>query len=103
MKYCSSSAYKAAMTKNPHMTDFEVLSRRQIELGYKIRLYRELHNMTTTELAFRCSCFGKPFKVKFADAEISQYERLKHIPCEKKMNVLMLALGIKMEDLNKRN
>ena len=103
MKYMSASAYQAAKTKNPYMTDFQVISRRQVELGYHIRRYRETHEMTLQDLAFRCSCFGKPFKVKFTNVDISMYERLKSIPTERKMNILMMAIGITREDLDKRN
>lgn len=102
MKYTSWSAYRSAQTRNPHMVDFQMLSRRQVELGYQIRSYREKHEISTTDLAFRCSCFGKPFKVKVTSMDISKYERFQNIPTEKKMNVIMMAIGIKIEDLDKR-
>ena len=102
MKYMSYSAFKTAMTRNSYMTDFQVVSRRQVELGYLIRSFRESHDMTLQDLAFRCSCFGKPFKVKFTNVDISQYERFQSIPTERKMNVLMMAIGITKEDIDKR-
>lgn len=102
MKYTSWSAYRSARTKNPHMIDFQMFSRRQIEFGINLRRYRETHEMSTTDLAFRCSCFGKPFKVKVSNFDISCYERFQQIPSEKKMKVIMMAIGITMEDLNER-
>ena len=94
MNVWSSATYYAAKTRNSYMTDFQILSRRQVEMAYQIRLYRERHNITQTELAFRCSAFGKPFKVKFTSTDISNYERLVSIPREKKMNILLMAIGV---------
>lgn len=89
-----------AKTKNNKLMDFQVLSRRQVELAYCIRWFRYTHDMTLTQLANRCSHFGKPFKIKFSCAEIQNYETLAYAPTEKKMNVLMMAIGIKMNDLD---
>jgi len=101
MKYMSCAAYKAAETRNPHMMDFQIVSRRQVELGYKMRSFRESHNMSQRDLAFRCSCFGKPFNVKITNFDVSVYERFLRIPSQKKLEVLLKALNITMEDLDK--
>ena len=94
--------FRVYCPRNKQMTDFQILSRRQVELVFSVRQFRESHNMSQEQLAFRCSCFGKPFNVKFTSVDISNYERFQTIPTEKKMNVLMLAIGATMDDIDKR-
>lgn len=94
--------YYVCTHKNKEMSDFQILSRRQVELAYYLRRFRETHGITMSDLAFRCTCFGKPFNVKVVTSEISKYERLIDIPTQKKMKVVMMAIGVTMDDLDKR-
>ena len=85
--------------RNSYMTDFQVLSRRQIELAINIRAYRGNHNLSQLQFAKIATVFGLPQKIKFGRAEISNYENYKIIPSEKKMFVLLAAMNLTQEDL----
>lgn len=85
--------------RNPYMTDFQVLSRKQIELGIEIRAYRGKNKLSCKQFAMIASAYGAPYKVKFADLEISRYERFLTIPSEKKMYALLNTLHITLDTL----
>ena len=84
---------------NEYMTDFQVLSRRQVELAIQIRAYRAKYNLSQDQFAKIATAYGQPTHTKFAYAEISNYENYRTIPTEKKLNALLLTLHITLEDL----
>ena len=87
-------------TQNPYMNDFQVLSRRQVELAIELRAYRCRHNISQSQTAHIATAYGQPYKVKFTNAEISNYEKFISIPSENKMNALLNMIGITIEQLN---
>ena len=94
------AAHKTGSSKNQYMTDFTVVSRRQVELAIEIRAYRNRHGISMLQTAKIASAYGDPYKVKFSATEISKYERFITIPSEKKMNALLNMIGLEIEDLD---
>ena len=94
------AAHKAAKSKNQHMTDFMVVSRRQVELAIEIRAYRCKHKISQSQAARIASAYGMPYKTKFTNFDISNYERFISVPTENKMNALLDMLGLNIEDLD---
>lgn len=84
---------------NKHMTDYQILSRRQVELAIHIRAYRAKYNLSQDQFAKIATVYGQPMRIKFAQEEISCYENYQTIPTEKKMNALLMTLHITLEDL----
>ncbi len=87
-------------TSNTFLNDFQVVSRRAVELAIELRAYRNKHNISQTQAAHIASAYGIPYKVKFSQIEISSYEKFKTIPKENKMNALLNMLGITIEMLD---
>ena len=85
--------------RNEHMMDFQVVSRRQVELAINMREYRKEHDLSQVQFAKIATIYGVYQKVKFTHWEISKYENFKTIPSEKKMFVLLAAMGMDLEDL----
>jgi len=85
--------------RNNYMTDFQIVSRKQVELAIQIRAYRNKHELSQTQFAQIASVYGRPQKIKFATSEISSYENYKNIPSEKKMFVLLMAMHLNLEDI----
>ena len=87
-------------SSNSQMTDFQVVSRRAVELAIELRAYRNKHNISQNQTAHIATAYGIPYKVKFSQIEISSYEKFKTIPSENKMNALLNMLGITVEMLD---
>ena len=85
--------------QNKHMMDFQVISRRQVELAINIRAYRCNHHLSQEQFARIATVYGSPQKIKFSGTEISKYEKYQTIPSEKKMFVLLAAMNIDLDDL----
>ena len=84
---------------NEHMTDFQILSRRQVELAIQIRAYRAKYNLSQNQFAKIATVYGQPIHTKFAQKEIGRYENYQTIPTEKKLHALLMTLHITLEDL----
>lgn len=87
-------------TKNRYMSDFQIVSRRQVELAMCLREYRRRNNISQNDFVEIANIYSRPYNVKFTNYDISVYERYLVIPGEKKMNVLLAILGIQIEDLD---
>lgn len=85
--------------QNKHMMDFQILSRRQVELAINLRAYRGNHRLSQQQFARIATVYGTTQKVKFNAQEISRYENYQTIPSEKKMFVLLAAMNIDLDDL----
>jgi len=94
------ASHKAAKSKNQYMTDFTVVSRRQVELAIELRAYRCKHKISQTQTAKIASAYGMPYKISFSNADICNYERFITLPSENKMNALLDMLGLSIEDLD---
>ena len=84
---------------NPLLSDIQLISPKQIELVYKIREYRMEHSLTQSQFAKIATIYGNPFKIKFENCEISNYERFKATPSLKKMCIILKILGVEYDDL----
>lgn len=96
---------KKALSGNPknqnkHMMDFQIISRRQVELAINIRAYRGNHNLSQSQFAKIATVYGAPQKIKFSVTDISRYENYQTIPSEKKMFVLLAAMDLDLDDLS---
>ena len=87
-------------TSNSQMNDFQVVSRRAVELAIELRAYRNKHQISQRQMAHIASAYGMPFKVKFTQYDISHYEKYLTIPTENKMYALLNMLGITIEMLD---
>ncbi len=80
---------------NRYMTDFQVLSRRQVEFGIFLRSYRRINNLSLKQLANIATLRG----IRVSEMDISKYELFKAVPSERKMNVLLQIMNITIDDL----
>lgn len=85
---------------NPYLNDFQVISRRQVELAIELRAYRCKHQINQTQAARIATAYGSPYKISFTQTEISSYERYTKFPTEKKMMALLNMIGIDVETLD---
>ena len=99
MKNTTSNKCSACVSRNPMFSDMQMISKKQIELVFKIREYRFTHNLSQMQFAKIATVYGQPHKVKFTNYDISVYERFLHAPSLKKMYILLNMLGITFEDL----
>ena len=85
--------------RNKYMMDFQVLSRKQVEFGIQIIAYRNAHNLSQQQFASIASVYGRPYRIKVSQADVSSFELFKRIPSEKKMFAILSAMNLDIEDL----
>lgn len=87
---------------NPHMQDFQIISRRQIEFGIYIRNYRRIHELSQTQFAKIASYYlgDTDGDDLIQQANISSWENFKVVPCERYMNAVLAAMNIELDDLD---
>ena len=96
IQYLTHQTYKTAKAKNPDMVDFQIMSRRQVEFAICIRLYRQKHELSLQQFANIASKYG----VKISNADISCYERYVRVPLKKKMETILKAMHLELNDLD---
>ena len=83
-----------------YLDDFQVVSRKQVELAIWIRSYRRCHEISLQTMANLATIKGRSQNVRFNAGEIGKYENYRRIPSTRKLNVLLDVIGITLEDLN---
>lgn len=83
--------------QNRYMTDFQVISRRQIEFGIYIRNYRRVYQLSQSEFADLCSVYGKK---KITQASIYQWENFIYVPSEENMSIVLKTMHVELKDLD---
>ncbi len=90
---------QAPKGSNPQMTDFQIVSGRQIEFAFQLRQYKQKHCMTWKQISKIASIYGQPLGCIVSECDLSQYADLKRIPSAVKMQAVMNMMNLSLEDL----